>query len=145
MNAPLHHARALLTACGLSLLIGCAPGSGANGQPGGARRPPPVTVTKGAEKLATTVASTNPPPPTFPVMTPADAVAGRVVSYNPQARFVIVDFLFNALPQPGQQLNVYRDGQKVGVVRCAPWVRAAQMAADVIEGEAGPGDDVRAE
>ncbi len=90
-------------------------------------------------------ATTNRPPGRITVITPLSTPTGRVVSLNTQARFVVVDFLFQSLPAPGQRLSVYRDGKKVGTLRCSPFASGGQVAADLIEGDAKPGDEARAE
>jgi hypothetical protein len=68
---------------------------------------------------------------------------GRVLRFNPQARFVVIDFSFNTLPAPGTRLGVYRNGLRVGTVRATGAPRGSLVAADLLEGDAAPRDDVR--
>ena len=100
---------------------------------------------KGAELLQPPprATSTNAPQPASGVLTPVERITGQVTAFNAQAQFVIVDFSFNSLPAPGQFLEVYRDGRQVGLVRCSRWSQAGFSAADITEGEARPGDEVR--
>jgi hypothetical protein len=42
---------------------------------------------------------------------------GKVAFVNPALRFVVIDFALNPVPQADQHLGVYRQGQKVGVVK----------------------------
>ena len=95
--------------------------------------------------LAPAVPTRNAVPPRYPLITPLDTVFGRVVSVNPQARFVVVDFSFNGLPAADQRLGVFRQGQRVGEVRVSIWAKGGRMAADLLDGEARVGDEVRAE
>ncbi|MHB1307661.1 MAG: hypothetical protein ACYDC1_05220 [Limisphaerales bacterium] len=101
-------------------------------------------VAKGAELLQppASATSTNPPRSRSGVLTPVERITGRVTAFNAQAQFAIVDFSFNALPAPGQFLEVHRGGRLVGRVRCSRWSQAGFAAADLIEGEAQPGDEI---
>ncbi len=129
----------------LSSSSGAPPAAVADGQPLAATnrtkpsRPPPVKPIT----LAPTVL-TN-PPPRYPLITPLESVFGRVVSVNAQAQFVVVDFFFNSLPSPGQRLAVFRLGRRVGEVRASVWAKGGRMAADILNGDAQVGDEVRAE
>lgn len=95
--------------------------------------------------LAPVVPTTNAVPPRYPLITPLDTVFGRVVAVNSQARFVVVDFSFNGLPAADQRLEVFRQGRRVGEVRASIWAKGGRMAADLLDGEARVGDEVRAE
>jgi hypothetical protein len=72
-------------------------------------------------------------------------IRGRVLSRNDQVRFVVVELLFSPLPEPGRRLEVYRGEKKVGELRASRWNRGALVVADIIHGDAQPGDDVRAD
>jgi hypothetical protein len=101
-------------------------------------RPPPVKPVTLAPTVLTNALR-------YPLITPLESVFGRVVSVNTQAQFVVVDFFFNRLPSPGQHLAVFRLGRRVGEVRASVWAKGGRMAADILNGDAQVGDDVRAE
>ena len=69
--------------------------------------------------------------------------AGKVASVNPNLRFVVIDFALNPVPQVDQRLSVYRQGQKVGEVKISSQARNSIIAADITQGEANVGDEVR--
>jgi hypothetical protein len=58
---------------------------------------------------------------------------------------VVVDFSFNGQPAADQRLGVFRQGRQVGEVRASVWAKGGRMAADLLDGEARVGDEVRAE
>jgi len=49
----------------------------------------------------------------------------------------------NPVPQVDQRLGVYRQGQKVGEVKISSQARNSIIAADITQGEANVGDEVR--
>lgn len=77
------------------------------------------------------------------VITLINPLIGRVASINPALRFVVLDFSLNPLPAVGQQLSVYRRGQKVGEVKVTGPELNSNLVADLVAGEAQPGDEVR--
>lgn len=89
------------------------------------------------------VAPTNAAEATYPQVVRVIQTEGRVYWLNPEARFVIIDFAYNPLPQPEQRLGVYRGGQRIGTVRVTGAPRGGFMAADILEGEAQPPDEIR--
>jgi len=147
----------LLVMAGLLTVL--VPGCVAPAPPAG-HVPAPVVLTNGVPvtnhvrapkpavkpvTLAPAVPTTNFGPPRYPLITPLDTVVGRVVTVNPQARFVVVDFSFNGQPAADQRLGVFRQGRQVGEVRASVWAKGGRMAADLLDGEARVGDEVRAE
>ena len=92
--------------------------------------PPPVAAPR-----------SNPNPQ--PAITPDAGIAGRIKSVNPTARFVILSFPPGELPAPDQQFSVYRGGQKVGVIKITNQKLNGLVVADILEGDAQEGDDVR--
>jgi len=73
----------------------------------------------------------------------ASSVEGKVVSVRKDLRYVIVDFSFSRLPEPGATMAVMRDGERVGKVRIttrASQARGGAVVADIKEGEARAGD-----
>jgi len=78
-----------------------------------------------------------------PIITPSSALVGKVISYVPQGRFVVLSFPIGRLPQLDQRLNVYRQGLKVGEVKVTGPQRDDTIVADVSAGDAAAGDEVR--
>lgn len=78
-----------------------------------------------------------------PVIIPLTSGRGVVASVNEPLRFVILDFTLNPLPKIDQQLFLYRRGQKVARVKVTGPVRGQTIAADIVEGNAEEGDEVR--
>ena len=85
-----------------------------------------------------------------PKITPVSEPSGRVVMVNSDSRFVIVDFFLSQLPKTDQRLGVYRQGQKVGEVKISGSnlggvIPSEIVAADMMEGDAKVGDEIRPE
>jgi hypothetical protein len=72
-------------------------------------------------------------------------LSGRVKSVNDKARFVIITFPVGRMPQVGQIMWVYREGQRVGRVKITGPQLDLNIAADIIEGDAAQEDEVRPE
>ncbi len=73
------------------------------------------------------------------------ATAGKVVRVNPNARFAVLNFPIGTMPPPNQQLNVYRQGLKVGEVKATGPQQDDNVVADITSGEVQVGDEVRAD
>jgi hypothetical protein len=71
------------------------------------------------------------------------ATTPRIVSANPEHKFVVVDFTSQVMPEAGTLLNAYRGGKRIGAVRITEPVRAPFATADVVEGDLRVGDDIR--
>lgn len=84
-------------------------------------------------------------PDPAPVIQPVSAFSGKVVLVNASLKYVVVEGTIGRLPPVEQALNVYRDGQKVGVVVVSNQARGANFAADLSQGEARVGDTVRSD
>lgn len=80
-----------------------------------------------------------------PVITPVSAFSGKVVLVNGPLKYIVVEGVIGRLPPADQTLNLYRDGQKVGVVVVSGQFRGANFAADVSQGEVRVGDTVRSD
>ena len=80
-----------------------------------------------------------------PKLTPVSEPSGRVASVNSDLRFAVIDFFFSQLPKIDERLGVYRQGQKVGEVKISGPDLSNIIAADIVEGEAKVGDEVRPE
>ncbi len=101
-----------------------------------------------ASKPRTTPPKPQPKPPETPKVgevTPLDVLTGRVVSANDSLRFVVLDFLPGRLPPLEKRLGIYRQGQKVGEVKITGPARENTIAADLLTGEAKPGDEARSD
>ena len=73
---------------------------------------------------------------------PLDGANGRLVTVNRRLNFVVIDYSLNAIPPLETRLVVVREGQKVGVLRLTGPIRGSSAAAEIISGEAEPGDAV---
>jgi len=79
-----------------------------------------------------------------PIVTPANASAGKIASVNPTARFVVITYPVGvSLPAPDQRLNVYRAGLKVAEIKITGPARDLNTVADITAGECQPGDETR--
>lgn len=83
------------------------------------------------------------PGPVVPTLAPSNALIGKVARVNAELRFVVVDFSFKPLPPVGNKMNIYRNGQKVGELKISGPSDGGNIAADLILGQAEPGDTVR--
>ncbi len=84
-------------------------------------------------------------PSPAPVIEPVSAFSGKVVLVNAPLKYIVVEGAIGRLPPVEQTLNVYRDGQKVGMVMVSNQSRGANFAADITLGEARVGDTVRSD
>lgn len=98
----------------------------------------PATATPAQQPAQTPVT-----PPSHAVVTPDNSLSGKVVTYNSVGRFVVLRFPVGQLPKNGQALFVYRGGLKVGELKISGEQRDNFVVADIVNGEAQPGDDVR--
>jgi hypothetical protein len=85
--------------------------------------------------------STNAPP--VMIVTPANTLTGKVVSYNAIGRFVVLNFSVGQMPAVGQTLFLYRTGLKVAEIKITGPQRDENIVADLVSGEAQVGDEVR--
>ena len=77
------------------------------------------------------------------IVTQETALMGTVVSVNLTARFAVLNFPLGRMPPVDHRLNVYRNGLKVGEMKVCGPQRDDNTIADIIEGEARRGDEVR--
>ena len=68
---------------------------------------------------------------------------GKVVRTNEKLNFVVLDFGFKRLPRAGQQLGIYRLGEKIGQVRVSGPAWDTYTVADIVEGKIWVGDEAR--
>ena len=78
-----------------------------------------------------------------PIVTPDKSLTATVISYNATGRFVVLGFPVGQLPRIDQTLFLYRNGLKVGEVRVTGPQQDNNIVADLMEGEARAGDEVR--
>ena len=78
-----------------------------------------------------------------PVVKPSDALTGKVVTYNAVGRFTVLNFPLTRMPAMEQTLFLYRDGMKVGEVKITGPQKDDNIVADLVQGEAKAGDEVR--
>jgi hypothetical protein len=80
-----------------------------------------------------------------PIVTPDTSLTAKVLRYNSIGRFVVLGFPVGQMPQIGQTLFLYRAGLKVGEVKVTGPQRDNDIVADLTDGEAQAGDEVRQE
>lgn len=78
------------------------------------------------------------------IVTPETVLVGKVVRVNANARFAVLNFPVGTMPEFGRQLNVYRQGLKVGEVKVSGPQQDDNVVADISNGEAQVGDELRA-
>ena len=77
------------------------------------------------------------------IVTPETALTGSVVSVNTTGRFAVLNFPVGRMPPTDHSFNVYRNGLKVGEVKVTGPQRDDNIVADILQGEAQAGDEVR--
>jgi hypothetical protein len=91
----------------------------------------------------------NPAPTVAPstnmatIVTPDTSLTAKVVRYNSTGRFVVLSFPVGQMPQSGQTFFIYRGGLKVGQIKITGPQQDNDTVADLIDGNAQAGDDVR--
>jgi len=78
------------------------------------------------------------------IVTAAVTPKGKVMRVNESARFAVLNFPVGSLPAVGQRLDVYRHGLKVGEVKVTGPQQDDNTVADITNGEAQDGDELRA-
>ena len=79
------------------------------------------------------------------IVTPENALVGKVAMVNTAARFVVLNFPLGKMAAVEQRLNLYRRGLKVGEVKVTGPQREDNTVADLVAGEAEVGDEVRSQ
>lgn len=79
------------------------------------------------------------------IVTPENAPAGKVALVNTPARFVVLNFPLGKMAAVDQRLYLYRRGLKVGEVKVTGPQREDNIVADLVAGEAEPGDEARSQ
>ena len=96
-----------------------------------------------SQPAAVSRAKTNPAPTPKLIVSPEIILVGKVVRYNSEGRFVVLNFPVGHLPGVDQRLYVYRQGLKVGEVKANGPQLDDNTVADIVAGEAQVGDEVR--
>ena len=78
-----------------------------------------------------------------PIVTPDTSLSAKVVRYNSVGRFVVLSFPVGQMPETGQTFSIYHAGAKVGEVKITGPQRDTDTVADLTQGSAEEGDDVR--
>jgi hypothetical protein len=135
------------------LLAGCASDNSDNfsSVPPPSGQPTVATTTSAPQSPATTPAQQPQPKPeqqpqpkpVQPIVAPDISLAGKVVKYNSVGRFVVLSFPPGQMPKTDQTLFVYRGGLKTGELKISGEKRDNYIVADIVSGEAQPGDDAR--
>ena len=81
--------------------------------------------------------------PTPAIVTADDSQRATVAMYNPIGRFVVLSFPAGNLPKHDQVFFIYHGGLKAGEIKITGPERDYSTVADLISGEAHPGDEVR--
>jgi hypothetical protein len=79
------------------------------------------------------------------IVTPENALVGKVALVNSAARFVVLNFPLGKMAAAEQRLNLYRRGLKVGEVKVTGPAREDNIVADLVAGEAEVGDEARSQ
>jgi hypothetical protein len=113
---------------GALALVGCAQQKAPAAAPAAPTGVPAAAPAKPEQKL---------------IVTPATGLVGKVEKVNVNSRFVVVSFAAGHMPNPGRIMPVYRHGLKVGELRMSSLQLDDNLVADLVAGEAAPGDEVR--
>ena len=77
------------------------------------------------------------------IVSPEQGLSGTVARANADLRFVVLNFPIGHLPPIERRLVVYRRGLKVGEIKVSGPQLDDNIVADIVAGEAAPGDEVR--
>jgi hypothetical protein len=77
------------------------------------------------------------------IVTPEQALVGKVMLVNTIGRFLTLRFPLGRMPEVEQRLSLYRRGLKVGEVKVTGPQREDRIVADLVAGEAEVGDEAR--
>jgi len=106
--------------------------------------PPPAAPAVFSPVPGVAAGPTNAVAPAQPLtLTPETGLNGKIISVDNSARFVVVSFPGGQLPPHERKFNIYRQGLKVGEIKISGPQLNQNIAADLTDGEAQAGDDVR--
>ena len=104
-------------------------------------QPPTAPASETVASVPAVSAPVNTPPKVTVV--PDTALVGKVVSVNASLRFVVLNFPVGRMASVDSQFNLYRQGQKIGSVKITGPQQDDNIIADISDGEAQAGDEVR--
>ncbi len=113
---------------------GCSIWKGHKTEPASGPSQTGVTAPAGQEK--TTVSTET-------IVTRDTGLTGKVKVFNEAGRFVVLNFPIDHMPAVDQQLFVYRQGVKIGDLKVTGPQNDDNIVADLVNGEAQAGDEVR--
>lgn len=87
--------------------------------------------------------STSVPKGSTLIVTPDASLAAKVVIYNDTGRFVVLSFPIGQMPKADQLFFLYRGGLKVGEIKIGARRQDNLVVADLTDGDAQVGDEVR--
>lgn len=114
--------------------VGCASWKSHRAKPAASQ--PQTSVTVPASPESTTVTTTT-------IVKPDTGLTGKVKVFNEVGRFVVLNFPIGHMPAIDQQLFVYRNGLKIGELKVTGPQNDDNIVADLVNGEAQPGDEIR--
>src|ERR1035437_3120511 len=79
------------------------------------------------------------------IVTPENALVGKVALVNTVGRFVVLNFPLGKMAAAEQRMNLYRRDLKVGEVKVTGPAREDNIVADLVAGEAEVGDEARSQ
>lgn len=124
------------------LFTGCASKEpGFSSVPGPSQSPQNNTAKSASQQAAPTQPEQSTPSPA--IVTPDNSLAGKVVAYNSVGRFVVLNFPVGKMAKIGQTLFIYHNGLKSGQVKVSGPQNGNNIVADLVNGEAQTGDEVR--
>jgi hypothetical protein len=77
------------------------------------------------------------------IVSPDNGLHGKVATYNDAGRFVVLTIPPDQMPKLDAELFIYRDNMKVGEAKVTGPYRDDNVVADLVNGAAQAGDEVR--
>jgi len=77
------------------------------------------------------------------IITPSNPLIGKVSAVNLNLKFVVLTFPVGYMPAQGRQMNLFRQGLKVGEVKISGPQNDDNIVADLTAGNAQLGDEAR--
>ena len=103
----------------------------------------PATRAKTATGAKPVTAAKSAPTTSHAIVTPDESLAAKVLTVNTVGRFVVLNFPEGRLPKLEQHLFLYRGGLKAAEVKVVGPQQETSIVADILSGDAQPGDTVR--
>ena len=128
--------KTLLVSFVLVSVVCCGCASWKSHKPNPASSPSQTGGTAPSSQEKTTVSTET-------IVTPDTGLTGKVKVFNEVGRFVVLNFPIGHMLAVDQQLFVYRQGVKIGDLKVTGPQNDDNIVADLVSGEAQPGDEVR--